>query len=341
MMLYWSSYNPTPQQPDNNDFWNHEWNKHGTCLTTLGPDCGFKGDRDLYSYFNTTLALRKKYDIYAALKKAGITPRPKYGMEPRETDKYSVDAILTAIENEWNVKGAVYCKPGNPLEENGDSSTDLAAAEQTAVRARQAKATIDKHQSILFRIKLQDAVGKHVPVYEVANKTIGFFCSAGRYAVCQELSAIVDRFLEAHPDFALIYISLDNSEAAFNRTMEAHPRWLAVPFNEPIKTDILNEWQTKGVPCLHIYDPVEHEIVTSWGGSCLRFNFEHCFEEWKRGGHGVSYWQMVKGWWYYSAPVGVFRDITDEELGASGFPRLEQSAGNSGGPDPVETKKNK
>lgn len=58
-----------------------------------------------------------------------------------------------------------------------DSTADLAAAEQTVQRARKAKATIDKHQSILFRIKLQDAKGNHVPVYQVANKMIGFFCS--------------------------------------------------------------------------------------------------------------------------------------------------------------------
>ncbi|KAF8923844.1 Neurexin 1, isoform A [Dissophora ornata] len=230
-----------------------------------------------------------------------------------------------------------------------DSTANTANGEQAANRARQAKATLDKHESILFRIKLQDAQGKHVPVYEVANKTIGFLCSAGRYAVCQELSTIVDRFLECHPDFALIYISLDTTEEAFNRTMEAHPRWLAVPFHDPIKTDILNEWQTKGVPCLHIYDPVEHEILTSWGGSCLRFNFDHCFEEWKRGGHGVSYWQMVRGWWYYNAPVGTFKDMTDQELGAKGFSAIgdsENVSGGSGGstshaPDRLETKKDK
>ncbi|KAI1321157.1 Nucleoredoxin-like protein 2 [Mortierella claussenii] len=209
------------------------------------------------------------------------------------------------------------------------TAIDSAASAQTAARATQAKATIDKHQSILFRIKLQDATGKRVPVYEVANKTIGFFCSAGRYAVCQELSTVVDRFLETHPDFTLIYISLDTSEKAFDRTLEAHPRWLAVPYNDPVRLDILNEWQTKGVPCLHIYDPVEHQILTSWGGSCLRFNFNNCFEEWKQGGHGVSYWQIITGWWYYNAPVGVFKDMSDQDLATNGFPRVESGAGGS------------
>jgi len=116
-----------------------------------------------------------------------------------------------------------------------DTSAAAAPAQATQ-RTVRAKATLDKHESILFKIKLQDATGKHVPVYEVANKTIGFFCStkneakgeeeslvmligeivygcldlvlftlwfwslfaaigAGRFAVCQELSA-VRSFLE-------------------------------------------------------------------------------------------------------------------------------------------------
>lgn len=130
----------------------------------------------------------------------------------------------------------------------------------------------------------------------------------------------MDKFLETHPNFAIIYLSMDLSEAAFNKTLKAHPKWLAVPFNNPIKTEILNEWQQRGVPCLHIYDPVDHAILTSWGGSCLRFNSENCFQEWKQGGAGVSFLQIVMGWWYYVPPVGEFKDITEEELAQHGFP---------------------
>ncbi|KAG0276172.1 hypothetical protein BGZ95_007878 [Linnemannia exigua] len=215
-----------------------------------------------------------------------------------------------------------------------DSHTDnnvAADAAPVAARATKAKATINKHESILFKIKLQDASGKHVPVYEVANKTIGFLCAAGRYSACQELAILIDQFLETHPDFVIIYISLDQSVESYNRTLAAHPRWLAIPYNEPVRTDILNEWQTKGVPCLHIYDPVEHEIVTSWGGSCLRFNAEKCLDEWKKGREGVSYLQIVVGWWYYKAPPGVYKDMSDQELVASGFPSQESA----------DTKKNK
>jgi len=141
-------------------------------------------------------------------------------------------------------------------------------------------------------------------------------------------------------------MSLDTTEQAFNRTMEAHPRWLAVPYNDPIRIDILSEWDTKGVPCLHIYDPIEHKILTSWGGSCLRFNFEHCFQEWKEGYEGVTFWQIIKGWWYYTAPEGVYKDMSDEYLGTHGAPRLEGSGEDEGGSGSgssrsAETKKDK
>ncbi|KAF9191326.1 hypothetical protein BGZ51_007504 [Haplosporangium sp. Z 767] len=218
-----------------------------------------------------------------------------------------------------------------------DSATDTTAAvQQPAARPRVAKATQNKRESILFRIKLQDATGKHVPVYEMANKMIGFFCSAGRYAVCQELAALTDRFLEANPNFTLIYVSLDTNEEAFNMTMRAHPRWLAIPYNEPVRIDVLTEWGTKGVPCLHIYDPIEHQILTSWGGSCLRFNFDRCMDDWKKGYQGVTWLQIVTGWWYYNAPVGVFRDMSDEELAVKGFPTVEDGNQNT-----LESKKDK
>jgi hypothetical protein len=66
-----------------------------------------------------------------------------------------------------------------PLLAKSDSEAVAAVGPETQAEARKrvAKATINKQESILFRIKLQDANGKYLPVYEVANKTIGFLCS--------------------------------------------------------------------------------------------------------------------------------------------------------------------
>jgi len=70
---YWPSY-----KNDNDAFWVHEWNKHGTCVTTLDPKCFSpsdyrKGD-EVVAYFRKTLELRQKYDLFAALARAGISP---------------------------------------------------------------------------------------------------------------------------------------------------------------------------------------------------------------------------------------------------------------------------
>lgn len=47
----------------------HEWAKHGTCISTLNPSCysGYKKYDDLFSFLDTTIDLHQNYDIYGAL----------------------------------------------------------------------------------------------------------------------------------------------------------------------------------------------------------------------------------------------------------------------------------
>jgi ribonuclease T2 len=79
MALYWPSLNGP-----NNDFWSHEWSKHGTCAALQ--------DNLLSSqekFFNTTLALRTNLNAEGALTKAGIVPS--------NSKTYATSAISTAI----------------------------------------------------------------------------------------------------------------------------------------------------------------------------------------------------------------------------------------------------
>ncbi|KAF9370713.1 ribonuclease T2-like, partial [Podila verticillata] len=108
---YWSSYKKTSNnQPANNDFWSHEWNTHGTCVSTLNPNCfdDFTQDQDLYMFFDRTLALRKEFDIFPALAKANITPGAGA--------MYNVDDIHAAIRANFNVEASIECPHGLPLE---------------------------------------------------------------------------------------------------------------------------------------------------------------------------------------------------------------------------------
>ncbi|KAI9306503.1 RNase Sy [Cunninghamella echinulata] len=99
MNTYWPSY-----KNDNPSFWSHEWNKHGTCVSTLQPKCygDYKQYADVYDYFGKTLQLREQYNLYSALSKAQITPG----------DSYDAQDMESAIQNAFGVQPQVNCKDG-------------------------------------------------------------------------------------------------------------------------------------------------------------------------------------------------------------------------------------
>lgn len=57
-------------------FWEHEWNKHGTCISTLEPHCytQHKPTEEVVQYFNRTVGLHQSLPSYQWLADAGITP---------------------------------------------------------------------------------------------------------------------------------------------------------------------------------------------------------------------------------------------------------------------------
>ncbi|KAH8104414.1 ribonuclease T2 [Phellopilus nigrolimitatus] len=67
----WLSNDESPS-----DFWAHEWKTHGTCVSTLEPQCfsGYSTAQEVVPYFETVVALFQKFDTYKALTDAGITP---------------------------------------------------------------------------------------------------------------------------------------------------------------------------------------------------------------------------------------------------------------------------
>lgn len=88
LQTYWPSLNG----PDDT-FWAHEYEKHGTCAASVLPT--------QLTFFNTTLALRARYDIVAALAKAGIAPSNSQG--------FSINTYLNAIATAYGASGVVDC----------------------------------------------------------------------------------------------------------------------------------------------------------------------------------------------------------------------------------------
>ncbi|XP_064484264.1 ribonuclease Oy-like [Ornithodoros turicata] len=86
LQLYWPSYTTN----NSNLFWKHEWQKHGTCATSVSQLDG------LYNFFNTTLLLYKQHNLTDYLYNSGIVPS--------EDKTYSVAEIEEALTDD--LKGA-------------------------------------------------------------------------------------------------------------------------------------------------------------------------------------------------------------------------------------------
>ncbi|KAI1347683.1 ribonuclease T2-like protein [Xylaria sp. FL0043] len=71
MQEYWQSNSETPEE-----FWEHEWATHGTCVSTLDPDCysSYTKGQEAADFFQIVVDLFKTLDTYSALSAAGITP---------------------------------------------------------------------------------------------------------------------------------------------------------------------------------------------------------------------------------------------------------------------------
>ncbi|KAJ5226458.1 Ribonuclease T2 [Penicillium chermesinum] len=71
MDKYWVDING-----DNEQFWEHEWSKHGTCVNTIDPSCytNYQPQEEVGDYFQKVVDLFKTLDSYTALSSAGITP---------------------------------------------------------------------------------------------------------------------------------------------------------------------------------------------------------------------------------------------------------------------------
>jgi ribonuclease T2 len=62
MNTYWKDY-----QGNDESFWEHEWDKHGTCISTLDPKCysGYTGQEEVADFFDIAVTLFKSLDSYA------------------------------------------------------------------------------------------------------------------------------------------------------------------------------------------------------------------------------------------------------------------------------------
>ncbi|KAK6922015.1 Ribonuclease T2-like [Dillenia turbinata] len=76
---------------DGYKFWEHEWEKHGTCSESV---------LDQHDYFGVTLDLKEKSNLLQALTSAGINP---------DDEKYSLEHIKDAIKESVGYEPWIEC----------------------------------------------------------------------------------------------------------------------------------------------------------------------------------------------------------------------------------------
>ncbi|KAK8859809.1 ribonuclease T2 [Apiospora arundinis] len=72
MSRYWVAKYGT-----NEHLWEHEYNKHATCINTLAPSCygdAYKPGLEVVDYFERAFGLFRQLDTYYALQQSGIEP---------------------------------------------------------------------------------------------------------------------------------------------------------------------------------------------------------------------------------------------------------------------------
>ncbi|KAI7943461.1 hypothetical protein MJO28_010989 [Puccinia striiformis f. sp. tritici] len=106
MQKYWKD-----QHGNDESFWQHEWAKHGTCISTLEPHClgpEYKPQSEVVTFFNRTVSLFKSLPTHEWLKAAKI--------EPSSTTTYTLDQ-LQAVAKEHTGQEAVWNCRGHSLNE--------------------------------------------------------------------------------------------------------------------------------------------------------------------------------------------------------------------------------
>lgn len=95
-----SCNSPTNCHGKRGSFWEHEWEKHGTCAYPV--------IRDEYSYFSTTLQLYSKYNILDILSAAGYSPD--------NGEEYPTHDLVAAISKAVGATPLLVCSQGEVME---------------------------------------------------------------------------------------------------------------------------------------------------------------------------------------------------------------------------------
>jgi ribonuclease T2 len=106
MQTYWKDISGSDET-----FWEHEWAKHGTCISTLKPSCytNYVATQEATDFFVKTVSLFQSLPSYTWLSAAGIVPS--------STATYTLAAIQAALTAKFGYAVTINCNSNNELDE--------------------------------------------------------------------------------------------------------------------------------------------------------------------------------------------------------------------------------
>ncbi|KAF7714924.1 Uncharacterized protein PECH_007832 [Penicillium ucsense] len=101
MTEFWKDY-----KGDDSHLWQHEWEKHGTCVSTLETRCyeDYQPQQDVVDYFDKSVEIFKQVPSYEFLAANGILPS--------YTQRYALTDIESALESGHGAPVTVHCRQG-------------------------------------------------------------------------------------------------------------------------------------------------------------------------------------------------------------------------------------
>ncbi|KAJ7654830.1 ribonuclease T2 [Mycena rosella] len=102
MNTYWKDIDGSDES-----FWEHEWSKHGTCMSTLDVKClpsGSAKGAEAVIFFNTVVRLFKTLPTYEWLADAGITPS--------SSTTHTLASLTAALKKGYGFTPALDCTSG-------------------------------------------------------------------------------------------------------------------------------------------------------------------------------------------------------------------------------------
>ncbi|KAJ6531079.1 ribonuclease T2-like protein [Mycena capillaripes] len=100
MKTYWVDIDGEDEQ-----FWEHEWKTHGTCMSTLKPTClpeGSPKGAEAVAFFNTVVGLFQTLPTYTWLANQGVTPS--------SSATYTLQSLTSALQSESGFYPALNCE---------------------------------------------------------------------------------------------------------------------------------------------------------------------------------------------------------------------------------------